>query len=556
MSKRVKIRPTEGGITTDKRNELSSLLHNHLKIKYSRIVEAGDSFAVVCLDELNVDKLISTDTIVTLKNKRFDLILPPHLRARKCVVVRNLDKELHDWTTDRMLEDLEQRNEWAKIEAVFRMGEIKHMIKIRFQEITMARKACEAGLAFHTTHIATHQIEPEEFIPITPCWNCFKYNHNVKDCPLKETTFCSECAEMGHTFRQCNNPTKKCLNCDGPHRTLAAICPIRKTILKEKREEKKQKKQTFEQENRTYCAVTKMSKELPKTIQNQTPPQTALHVHDKLSLQVLVIVIEAHLHNIVQPGSFNTRLNEILETNNLPRVNIPEPVHSEDIFRVINRMPEYAAKPPTRDVEMEEEEEEDDDDSSSGSLTIDTNETQSETAATQPADSETTTKQSRKMVTLPPKPPLPPRQQQQKQQQQTRQQQQHRQQQQEQQGVRPKERQQRTETSQASGKTVTKSHGSDPGLTFYTYPHSGILETMAPEPLYRNIREGHIKFTYGDERLSEMEVLKYIRDGTLNTSKNKVKTVDESIFRKIRNGLIKGSPKEATQKQRLRYSSQ
>lgn len=304
-----------------------------------------------------------------------------------------------------------------------------------------------------------------------------------------------------------------------------------------------------------------MSKELPKTIQNQTPPQTALHIHDKLSLQVLVIVIEAHLHNMVQPGSFNSRLNEILEINNFPKVNLPEPVHSNEIFNIINSMPEYAARTTTtattRDVEMEEEEEDDDDESSSGSIEIE-NETRPEVAAaTHTADTATTTKHSKKMVTLPPKPPHEQTQerttQKQQQQQKRQQQQQQTKQQQEQQGVRPKQQMQRSETGQ-TGKT--KSHGSEAGLTFYTYPHSGILETMAPEPLYRNIRERHVKFTYEDDRLSEAEVLKYIRDETLNTNRNKVKTVDESVYRKIRNGLITGSPKEATVKQRQRFSSQ
>lgn len=279
-TKRVKIRPLSGGgVNMDNKMKLSKTLHEQ-KLKFTRIVEAGDSFAVVCLDEDNVEKLMDTTTIQTLRNQSYDVILPPQLRVRKCIIMRGLDSELNKWSEDRLKEDMESKDDWAQIEEVYRMKNILHMIKVRFTEISMAKKACELGVALHRTIVAPHQIELEEFIPITPCWVCYKYDHLTKDCQLKDVSLCSECANIGHTYKQCTSDIKKCLNCDGDHRTLASVCPIRKEILKNKREEKKKKKTEFENNNRTYCAVAKMSEELPRVIQQQRTPQTVLQVSD------------------------------------------------------------------------------------------------------------------------------------------------------------------------------------------------------------------------------------------------------------------------------------
>lgn len=79
---------------------------------------------------------------------------------------------------------------------------------------------------------------------------------------------------------------------------------------------------------------------------------------------------------------------------------------------------------------------------------------------------------------------------------------------------------------------------------------------MAPEQLYRGIREHKVKFTYANDHLEEADVIRYIRDGTLTTDRNKIRTVEPSVYKKIRNRLQKRSPAEATTKQHAKLSSQ
>lgn len=85
-----------------------------------------------------------------------------------------------------------------------------------------------------------HQIK-EDYTPITTCMRCYKHAyHYTNQCSKhKGYSICSECGADGHTWFKCLNTTKKCINCTGPHRTLAYICPIRKAALEKAKQERK-----------------------------------------------------------------------------------------------------------------------------------------------------------------------------------------------------------------------------------------------------------------------------------------------------------------------------
>lgn len=524
-TKRVKIRPLLGGTDNQKRSELSNFIFAQLKVKFTKIVPAGDCFAVVCLDESNVDKLITANSIAALRSHQFEVVLPPHLRARKCVVVRGLDLTLHSWTETEIEADLEQRNDWATVEEVIKMKNIPHMIKIRFADIAMACKANDFGLALHETFLSPAQIEPEEFIPLTPCWACYAYDHATTDCPTKETKRCSECAGQGHTFRDCDNKNNpRCLNCSGAHRTLAAICPTRKELLKKKREEKKANKKQFEANNRTYCAVAKLNTELPKVIRQTQPEQTVLQLNNNISLKVLILSVQAHLHNLTKPGSFNNKLNQLLELNGLPTVILPDDAPSCELFKIINNSADYSQQASA--FAMEE-----DSITDSAAIAMQTSQPEPPTA---PALSQKSKHQQQQQTqkqhyTLPA--PL-------------------------QDSTRPKEqRPGKKQPPPAPPSTPEKSkqklYVQDLGITLYA-PEDESTQLDNPEQLYRAIKQGKVKYQYSTDRLSDEDFLRYIRDGTLSLETVPLRPVEPTTFKKIRNGLRRSSMGELHQKQKAK----
>lgn len=341
-TKRVKVLSLRGGTSTQRNDDLCSLICG-LGINFSKCLPTNnDTFVVVCPDEANVDLLISNKTMSTLNKNGFQIAIPPQLKAKKTIVLKSLDKRINKYTEEELKQDIEEKNAWAKVEEVVKFKNIPYMLKIRFQDIKMARKAQEQGLKIKFFSIPSFQIEEEEFIPITPCYICYKYTHTVKDCPEKDKNvkLCSECAQRDHTFRECTNrDNPKCLNCSGQHRTLAAACPVRKELVKQYRETKNEKQKKFETENRTYCAVTKLQQEIPKVMQKQSPERTVLNLSSQISVTLLAIIIEAHLENLAHPGSFGRTVKLLMSKNNLPEIEMSDDAPSAAIFGAMTSNP-------------------------------------------------------------------------------------------------------------------------------------------------------------------------------------------------------------------------
>lgn len=478
---RVKIKPPDGGKNVRSRNHLMDILFNKLSVRFTKLIDAPDSYVVLCLNEDEVNKVISHNGVAELMKHSFNVIIPPHLKAKKTVILRGLDKEITTLTEEELKRDLEERNNWLKVEEIIKMKNIPYILKVRFEDIAMAHKATEQGVCIQMYHLGKNQVEKEDFIQLTPCWNCYKYDHQASTCPKKNETFCSECASTGHTFRECNNKQNpKCLNCQGSHRTLAAICPIRKQLIKDRRQEKKEKRNTFEKENRTYCEVTKLRAEIPKVATQ--PDTTTLQVDDNMPFKILTIIINAHLINIARPGSFAKSVKEMFKMNGLPTVNLPDNVPSSDIFKIVRGNSTNLAMDlqlqSYQDYQGEEGEEVCSD--SEEELEMNTDPVRTEEEEDTDKDIEIT-----------------------------------------------KMKEKQTQ--------VTKEGGSL-GLRFYSSKSQNIPAKLKPDDLHNAIITKKVKFTYETDLITESEVIKYIKDGTFNTEKHPIKPVDYSSFKKIRTG--------------------
>ena len=161
--------------------------------------------------------------------------------------------------------------------------------------VSMADRVMQSGLKCLYTTIPTSQIEREKFINLLMCFNCYQYEHHkTEDCPNKDVTSCSECAAIGHSYRECKSQTKQCLNCSGPHRTKAMACPVKKQNMKQK--EKEQESAANKKQTETYSQIAKQAAEIA------TKPAQVLSVEGNVHLDIVAIVIHAHLHNIATGG--------------------------------------------------------------------------------------------------------------------------------------------------------------------------------------------------------------------------------------------------------------
>lgn len=158
------------------------------------------------------------------------------------------------------------------------------------------------------------------------CMKCYKLNeHQTKHCK-STTVICSDCSEVGHNWTDCKTTAKRCLNCDGGHKTTAPQCPKRKEEANKIRKQDTQKKNT----GLSYSSVVKST----------LPPIQNLNIPSDSALKILTAIIHAHTINAANAGTYNTALNQMLTANNLPNMIFPDDPPSS---KFLNNQLQHAA---------------------------------------------------------------------------------------------------------------------------------------------------------------------------------------------------------------------
>ena len=228
------------------------------------------------------------------------------------------------------------------------------MIKLTFEHQSVADSVKEKGFSVGGWAIPGHAIRYEEHYPILQCMKCFEFEtHATNKCKIKYQ-ICSECACRNHTFRNCPNPNAaKCVNClkkgsEFNHRTLANACPEKRKIILRKRKEEQEKSQIqthlpmakavsqmivqqstipVKQTNRWADHVSKKQQqqttETPQATPG-TPEKKNKKKTNDLIKSILVCTINAHFHNKCFPGTYNKKLNYLLQKNSIPYTDVGE----------------------------------------------------------------------------------------------------------------------------------------------------------------------------------------------------------------------------------------
>lgn len=315
---RVKIKATNPKDPRQK-NILLEILARH-DIFITKLIPLSDGFAVIISNDQELDKIFKTSTTEDLEKNNLHPLIPPELKARRSIIIPGVDNHIYNNPEEDIQAEIEDKNSWAtgQIETIFKFPN-SHTLKITFKQTANAKKAQDDGIRAFQMSVPHHKIKQEIFYNINTCFKCYKMeDHNTNQCPQdKNFKVCSECSGLGHTWKECNNQNKKCLNCNGDHRTLAAKCPKRKEIIKNKRQNTQQNTQTYSQATQQNNQIT-----LPSLPQN---------TGDTFA-RIFTCIIHAHTQNIAVPGTYETELNNMLKNNNLPTIKAPANPPSIKLF--------------------------------------------------------------------------------------------------------------------------------------------------------------------------------------------------------------------------------
>ena len=271
----------------------------------TRINDTHNGFHAFTDKQENIDKLLTPASIKSLRNINLEPSIPPELRAKRSVFVRQLDHSVGSRSTEDLKAELERNHPWLQVREVTKIKHYTHVLKLQLQDTQMANKIIADGLLLFNTRISPHQCSPEKFTHILICYKCYKFNsHITKDCTSSKIV-CSECAQEGHIHTDCKSPTKSCLNCHQPHRTFSASCPYRKETIKTIEAKTQQKQQ--QSENATYAKIVKT------TVESTQPKQIKLS--SNMDIKLIALILEAHIAALTGKKRFGDTLSESLKLN-------------------------------------------------------------------------------------------------------------------------------------------------------------------------------------------------------------------------------------------------
>lgn len=286
---------------------------------------------VVTAREEDADSLLSNETVKALKKEGYEPLLPPEVRTRRSILCHGVDQLIYDHTKSDIEDEIEEKNTWARVKQVYKFpanNRTTYTFKIEFEDVSMAAKAETNGLRLFNMSIAYHQIKREIYTPIKTCLRCYKIeDHNTSECPQpRDYKICSECSSQDHTWRSCKSNEKKCLNCNQAHRTMAMICPKRKEAIKRKRSG------NVPHPTMSQGSYAQAANRQPPPPQYQTPIPNMEDIASKVT-KMLFCVVNAHLMNAVNPGTYQEQLDYLTSSNNLPRMVGPQNPPSADIVQ-------------------------------------------------------------------------------------------------------------------------------------------------------------------------------------------------------------------------------
>lgn len=306
-------------------SKVTEIAFGKLNIPFTRLYTLNDGFKAICRNSNDADVILSAKGSKEFEKIGLQVIMPPEVRAQRSVFIRQLDKQFGEHTPDQIKQEIEFHNEWIKIDEVVKIKDYHHVIKIRFTDTAITDKVISNGFLGFNMSVQPDQIKREKFVNLLTCFCCYEFqSHTTNDCPQKNTILCSECAEIGHTYRECQNPNKKCVNCfrkgyqNYNHRCLAMACPYKKKLIQEKTEVEEKKEE--DRKNTTYANIAKQA---VQQAQVQPKPHTNIVLGDQKDYKILICILHAHVINLANPGSYETELNKMLQINGMEQMNFP-----------------------------------------------------------------------------------------------------------------------------------------------------------------------------------------------------------------------------------------
>ena len=172
----------------------------------------------------------------------------------------------------------------------------------------------------------------------------------LKVAPKDKQIICANCGQTGHYQNVCTSENPKCVNCGGAHKTLAAVCPVRKDLIKSRGKLVRDRSRSRSMARTSYASSISNNVsnnnnvpnvKFPQQQQQQsfTPP-SAMDTKNTQDLvaKILTFIVAAHYAKSQQPGTFQETIDSMLVANNLPKVNFPQQIVTKTFNNLLHQL--------------------------------------------------------------------------------------------------------------------------------------------------------------------------------------------------------------------------
>ena len=127
-----------------------------------------------------------------------------------------------------------------------------------------------------------------------------------------------------------------CINCRGRHRTLAAVCKVRRELIKDKGKEIRLRSRSRSANRQRFAEAT--SRPTKNTQIETQVTQMSREQTKTIITKIMASIAYAHYIGKIRTGTFQKTIDEMFDLNNLPRVKFLIKIITEGIRDLFNNI--------------------------------------------------------------------------------------------------------------------------------------------------------------------------------------------------------------------------
>ena len=160
-----------------------------VEVFVNKIIENKEAFFFIT-DNKVMDTLLRDENRQLFIARGLEIQYPPEYEAARTVLLRNVDSAISALTEQEIASFIKE----LKAKRVIKIPNSEHLLKIVFNNTQDVDKAFQDGLQIKYQKFQNRNIEKEVFVPVVPCYRCYSYEHQKRNCPKSDHyKICSNC---------------------------------------------------------------------------------------------------------------------------------------------------------------------------------------------------------------------------------------------------------------------------------------------------------------------------------------------------------------------------